>query len=196
MATLFTLTAFSLGGEQLGASKRIAALPIRVGRNGLNDFVVNHNAVSSFHARIEDIEGRLCITDLASKNGTRLASGAGIPQQIPPNQAFDLQPAGFQFFLGVNVRVAIAFEQVVDSPGSRGALSFSGAVVGNAGALLDGVSQPSPPPSLGSPGRATVAAPFPTGPAFPGRGSDPPRGVGSHGRRRRMKNSRFSELLG
>lgn len=168
MATVFILSVYNLAGQSLGESKRLTALPIRVGRNGLNDFVINHNAVSSFHARIEDIDGRLCLTDLSSKNGTRLGAPAiKIPHQIPANQPFDLQPAGFQFFIGVHVRVQIEFEQAVESPGSRGALSFSGEVLGNAGALLDGNSQP-PPPPLVPPGHAPVGMPFQPAGAFPG----------------------------
>jgi type VI secretion system protein ImpI len=174
VATLFTLSAFNLAGEPLAASKRVTALPIRIGRNGLNDFVINHSAVSSFHARIDDVDGRLCITDLASKNGTRVATSTGIPQQLPTNQPCDLQPSGFQFFLGVHVRVVIGFEQVADSLGSRGALSFSGVVVGNAGALLDGNAQLPPPPSLVPPhGHAAGAAPFQVASAFPSRVSEP-----------------------
>ena len=131
MATVFILSVFNLGGQPLGESKRLGSLPIRVGRNGLNDFVINHNAVSSFHARIEDIDGRLCLTDLASKNGTRLTTPhTKMPQQVPANQPCDLQPAGFQFFIGIHVRVQIEFEQVVEAPGSRGAMSFSGEVLG------------------------------------------------------------------
>ena len=75
MATVFVLTAFSLNGEPMGEPKRLTALPIRIGRNGLNDFVLTHGGVSSFHARIEDVDGRLCVTDLGSKNGVLLVRG-------------------------------------------------------------------------------------------------------------------------
>lgn len=147
MSTIFVLSAALLDGTPLGEPKRIMALPIRVGRNGLNDFCVAHGAVSSFHARIEDVNGRLCITDLASKNGVRVPVGGGLPQAIAPNQPLDLQPGGFQFFLGVHVSIQIAFDQMREPLEQRGALSFSGDVLGNAGVLLD---NPSPAP-LGPP---------------------------------------------
>lgn len=135
MATVFVLSAFSLNGEPMGDPKRLSALPIRIGRNGLNDFVIGHGGVSSFHARIEDVDGRLCVTDLGSKNGVLLVSD-GSSSALPANQPFDLQPSGFQFFLGVNCRVQITFDEQREPLQHRGPMSFTGQVVGNAGVLL------------------------------------------------------------
>lgn len=157
MATLFVLSAFSLNGEPMGEPKRLSALPIRVGRNGLNDFVIMNGGVSSFHARIDDVGGRLCITDLASKNGVRLLTGGPGWHQLPPNQPFDLQPGGFQFFLGVHVRVQVAFEERQEPLEHRGPMSFTGQVVGNIG-MLQGT--PSNPPPAAGPAPMISPSPF------------------------------------
>jgi type VI secretion system protein ImpI len=132
-------------GEPIGEPKRLSALPVRIGRNGLNDFVIAHGGVSSFHARIEDVDGRLCITDLGSKNGVLLVS-AGSSSTLPPNQPFDLQPCGFQFFLGVHCRVQVTFDEQREPLQHRGPMSFTGQVVGNAGVLLETPSLVPPPP--------------------------------------------------
>lgn len=147
---VFVLSAFSLHGEPIGDVKRLSALPIRIGRNGLNDFVIGHNGVSSFHARIDDVDGRLCVTDLGSKNGVLLMTG-GSSSALPPNQPFDLQPCGFQFFLGVNCRVQVAFEEQREPLQHIRQTSFTGQVVGNAGVLLEKPSLLPPPMAAPSP---------------------------------------------
>jgi type VI secretion system protein ImpI len=174
VATTFVLRALSLNGEPLGEPKRLHALPIRIGRNGLNDFVVLSQGVSSFHARIDDVEGRLCITDLASKNGVLLVN-PGHSGAIPPNQPFDLQPGNFQFFLGVHVRVQLTFEEQRE-PIERMPTSFTGHVLGNAGALhgsmVPAPHQGSTPPPV-DPGfmpPVPKAAPLPGG-SLPGNPS-------------------------
>jgi type VI secretion system protein ImpI len=151
-------------------------LPIRIGRNGLNDYVIGHGGVSSFHARVDDVDGRLCVTDLASKNGVLMMSN-GSSGLIRPNQPVDLQPAGFQFFLGVNVRLQIAFDELREPLEHRGALSFSGHVLGNAGVLLGTPGQmPSvapPPPMAGPVGHFQPAL------SAPGRPPSSPPGIGN-----------------
>jgi type VI secretion system protein ImpI len=148
VATVFVLSAFTLNGEPVGEPRRFTALPIRIGRNALNDFVIPHGGVSSFHARIDDVDGRLCVTDLASKNGVCLLTGARAGHQLPPNQPFDLQPSGFQFFLGILVRLQVGFDELREPLEQRGPASFTGQVVGNAGVLL---GTPSFPPAAPSP---------------------------------------------
>jgi len=175
VATVFILTCSNLGGEPFGPPKRINALPIRVGRNGLNDVVINHGGVSSFHARIDDVGGRLCVTDLASKNGTHLKSDQAIPQALAANQPSDLQPSGFEFFLGVHVRVRIAFEETREPVDQRDRMRFTGSVVGNAGALFDGNSQP--PPAIAMAPALPSAQPFEHASVFPGSPPIAPPGV-------------------
>lgn len=145
----------------MGEPKRLSALPIRIGRNGLNDLVIAHGLVSSFHARIEDVDGRLCITDLGSKNGVLLTVG-GPPSRLPPSRPFDLQPSGFQFFLGAHCRVQITFDEQREPLEHRGAASFTGHIVGNAGVLLATPSY-APPTAVPSPSASLpphVAAPM------------------------------------
>jgi type VI secretion system protein ImpI len=178
VATVFVLSAFTLNGDPMGEPKRLAALPIRIGRNALNDFVLTHGGVSSFHARIDDIDGRLCITDLGSKNGVRLLTGGPTGFQLPPHQPFDLQPSGFQFFLGIYVRIQVGFDELREPLEHRGPMSFTGQVVGNAGVLLETPSvappaavppprvSPSPYPAAGS----SVPPPAAMSPGLPGPG--------------------------
>ncbi|HYQ16090.1 MAG TPA: type VI secretion system-associated FHA domain protein [Polyangiaceae bacterium] len=192
MATVFVLSAFSLNGEPIADSKRLTALPIRIGRNGLNDYVIGHGGVSSFHARIDDVDGRLCVTDLASKNGVLMVSG-GSSGRIRPQQPVDLQPSEFQFFLGVNVRVQVAFDELREPLEQRGALSYTGHVLGNAGVLLGTPanmmpSAPPPPLMAGSPQLAPaaptgIAAPFQAVPVQTGRPPSVPPGTGGPGGR-------------
>ena len=178
MAQVFVLSVFSLNGEPMGEPKRLNALPIRIGRNGLNDFVIGHGGVSSFHARVEDVEGRLCVTDLASKNGVRVMSHGPVPQPLPPNQPIDLQPVGFQFFLGVHVCVRIGFEERSEPLEHRGPMSFTGQVVGNAGVMLGTPSMM--PPAPATPQRSLSPSPFDS-PAFgaPARPPSNPPGAGA-----------------
>jgi len=174
VATVFILSAFSLNGEPLTEPKRLTALPIRIGRNGLNDFVISNSVVSSFHARIDDIDGRLCITDLGSKNGVRVPVGSGAPQALPPNQPYDLQPVGFHFFLGVHVHVKIAFDELREPLGDRGAMSFSGHVLGNAGVLLETPSPSHPPHAPMGVGPHLPPPAPPVQQSFPPGGAAPP----------------------
>jgi type VI secretion system protein ImpI len=185
VATVFVLSAFSLNGEPMAEPKRLTALPIRIGRNGLNDYVIGHGGVSSFHARIDDVDGRLCVTDLASKNGVLLFTG-GSSARLPPNVPYDLQPGEFQFFLGVNVRVQVTFDELREPLEQRGAMSFTGHVLGNAGALLGTPPANFPAPPVPYPQLPDVtgpAAPFQSSLAAPGRPPSTPPGVGRPGGR-------------
>jgi hypothetical protein len=75
-------------------------LPIGIGRHPDNDLQLEEGSVSSFHARLIELSGQLCIVDLASTNGIRVpAAGAGqtrIVSQVP----HELEAHGFEFFVG------------------------------------------------------------------------------------------------
>jgi type VI secretion system protein ImpI len=160
---VFVLSAFELTGAAIGEPKRLSALPIRIGRNGLNDFVLNHVVVSSFHARIEDVEGRLCVTDLNSKNGVWLRSGRQLPSQIQPNMPVDLQPSGFEFYFGAHVVVRLTFERAEDQD-PRSVQRFTGHIVGNPSAM--GTPSPGAMPGVAMPVmRAPASPPPPVGPS-------------------------------
>ena len=46
-------------------------LPLTVGKlGGVSDFIINDSAVSKMHARFEEHEGKVCVCDLNSTNGT------------------------------------------------------------------------------------------------------------------------------
>lgn len=70
-------------------------LPVRIGRNDLNDLHLKAPGVSQFHAILEMQDGRLFIRDLGSKNGTAIA-GLG---RIPPNQLISLSEYNDEFYI-------------------------------------------------------------------------------------------------
>jgi type VI secretion system protein ImpI len=67
-------------------------LPVRIGRNALNDLLLEQNFVSQFHAVLELQGGQLALRDLGSTNGTLLKGG-----RVPPNQSVFLAHHGFEF---------------------------------------------------------------------------------------------------
>ena len=48
---------------------RVAGLPVSMGREAGNDIQVASQFVSSSHAKIEEIKGRVFVRDLGSRNG-------------------------------------------------------------------------------------------------------------------------------
>ena len=82
-------------------------LPVRIGRNALNDLQLDHKFVSQFHAVIEVQGGQLLLRDLGSTNGTLLKGG-----RVPPNQSVLLANHGFEFaILNLVFRVYSAVEE-------------------------------------------------------------------------------------
>jgi type VI secretion system protein ImpI len=135
-------------------------LPVRLGRNAMNDCVVSHPFVSDFHASIEMSDGELCVRDLNSRNGlhdrnlSRLPAGRSIP----------LGALGNGFVVGRAVEVEVEpFEAHVEV-GERSPSSVHGAVLGNPAALSIGRAGglPSLPPlSMGAQGMGLPAPPPP-----------------------------------
>jgi type VI secretion system protein ImpI len=140
-------------------------LPIRIGRNELNDFPLPFHIVSAFHARIEDLDGVIGIVDLNSKNGSFVRSADGRLQRLPAGQHVDIAPFGNEFLLGPNVVVRV---QVIE--GRQAERAFSGSVLGNR-QMLDA----NRPPSQRPPPGGSYPAPGGSYPA-PG-GSYPPPGA-------------------
>ncbi|HKO53524.1 MAG TPA: type VI secretion system-associated FHA domain protein [Polyangiaceae bacterium] len=155
MAIVFVLRAFKMDDSIL-AERRLFRLPIRIGRNPLADFQLEHGYVSDFHALVEDIAGRLCIRDLNSKNGVYVSFDGRFPTRVAQQSSVDLAPSGFHFFLGSHVRMSIEFEQTA-APQSARASSFSASVLGNQEILG---TQPPPPPNLLSSARQPSVPPF------------------------------------
>lgn len=58
-----------VNGREVNMS--LERLPVTIGKlGGVSDFIINDAAVSKMHARFEEHEGRVCICDLNSTNGT------------------------------------------------------------------------------------------------------------------------------
>jgi type VI secretion system protein ImpI len=140
-------------------------LPIRLGRNPLNDCRIVDRFVSDFHAQIELVDGKLCVRDLHSKNGVFSSSGKRIAVDAP----FELTPPEHAFLLGHLIHVQVnRFEKgrnVADERFSRSV----GMVLGNQDVLRPGNSQPVgepvPLPALsmiGAASRVHPVAPLPS----------------------------------
>jgi len=184
--TAFILNAFTLDNAPVEVRRhKFAALPIRIGRNPLNDYQVRQLSVSSFHARIEDVDGKICVRDLNSKNGVFIPDyyGASMPKRAAADTPIDLAASGFQFFLGPQLRIQITFEQAAHSLAFRD-LPASGSVLGNPAMLLDAPGaaaggQPpaagwsAPPPGQHSGSNPPAAAGYPPAPGMPLAGPNP-----------------------
>jgi type VI secretion system protein ImpI len=87
----------SLDGGAYG-EREITQLPVRFGRNAMNDCQIEHPQVSQFHAIVELIDGQLGVRDLNSTNGVytassgRLQAGGFLPLAATGN-VFSLGPA-------------------------------------------------------------------------------------------------------
>jgi type VI secretion system protein ImpI len=88
---------------------RVTGLPISIGRDSGNDVQVASQFVSGFHAKIEEIKGRVFVRDLGSRNGTQVNTADGAKTRVAAHALYDLAQCGNEFFLGSTVRV-----QVVD----------------------------------------------------------------------------------
>ena len=89
---------------------RVSALPVSMGRDASNDVQVASQFVSGFHAKIEEIKGRVFVRDLGSRNGTQVSAADGSKTRLAAHSVYDLSQCHNEFFLGSSVRV-----QVVDN---------------------------------------------------------------------------------
>jgi hypothetical protein len=99
----------TVDAESQPIEHRIAALPVSLGRDASNDVQVASQFVSAFHAKIEEIKGRVFVRDLGSRNGTQVSTADGTKTRVAPHALYDLSQCNEEFFLGSSVRV-----QVVD----------------------------------------------------------------------------------
>lgn len=88
---------------------RVSGLPVSMGRDASNDVQVASQFVSGFHAKIEEIKGRVFVRDLGSRNGTQVSASDGSKTRLAAHSVYDLSQCHNEFFLGSSVRV-----QVVD----------------------------------------------------------------------------------
>jgi type VI secretion system protein ImpI len=83
--------------------REVTQLPVRFGRNAMNDCVIEHPQVSQFHAVVELLDGQLGVRDLNSKNGV-YTSPSG---RLHPGQFLPLAPSANVFSLGPVVHVQV-----------------------------------------------------------------------------------------
>ena len=172
---MFVLRAFQQDNMLVPAERnRFSHLPIRIGRNPLNDFSPQHPMISGYHARIEDIRGRICIRDLGSRNGIFVQAPSGGTMRVDANASVDLAPASYRFYLSPSVRVEMEIVKE-DAPLSVRGSAFSGSVLGNPAMMSQPLPQsvPLPPQSADPRGRAGPTAPTQRPPAPSGA---PPAG--------------------
>jgi type VI secretion system protein ImpI len=149
--------------------RRASALPIRIGRNPLNDCQVSQNFISDFHAIVEEVNGRISVRDLNSKNGVFVRTAkASAPTRVASQAAVDLAAYDYEFFVGPFLRVKIEFVEA-DSDFVREPRSMGPNVLGR---MLDvglggGTPQGAAPPPFASGGAPNYA---PKGPPMVGGG--------------------------
>jgi len=145
--------------------RRASSLPIRIGRNPLNDCQVSQNFISDFHAIVEEVSGRISVRDLNSKNGIFVRTArSGAPTRVASQASVDLATYDYEFFVGPFLRVKLEFVET-DSDFPRDPRSVGPNVLGR---MLDvGLGTPpnlsSPPPF--SPGGPPHFAPHGSAPA-------------------------------
>lgn len=116
--------------QAVNGERVLSRLPIRIGRNPLNDCQILHPFVSDFHAVIEGAEGRLFVRDLQSKNGIYDPGGARIAEHSPA----DLTGTNNELVIGKIVHVRVeTFEQ--HQPVGARVSAAQGAVIGNRAVL-------------------------------------------------------------
>jgi type VI secretion system protein ImpI len=161
--------------------KKIAAMPIRIGRNALNNCQISHNFVSDHHARIDEAEGRLWVRDLGSKNGVYVRrDDATMPVRIAVQTPVDLGLYKNEFFVGPLLRIKVDVIEAEEED-DRGPAS-SGTVLGNRQMLMEGlpakvgreleVRGQIPPRDYGGPRPSPITGPNPI--PSPGRLPDLP----------------------
>ena len=152
--------------ESVGQLK-FSALPIRIGRNALNDCRIGLPFVSEFHARIEEVDGRVMVRDLGSKNGVFVRGTTGQPARIQAHAAVDLAAHQFEFFVGP---LRVQLERVEIESTMERDRKATGAVLGNK-TMLESVKK-----SAGSsPALAAANPPGPPKPvSLPPLGGPPP----------------------
>ncbi len=146
MATGFRVR-YRSAGTNIQGERVLFQLPIRIGRNPLNDCQLPHDQISDFHASVEFVNGQLCVRDLNSRNGVYASTGG----RLPPNAPVPLASMGHSFIVNPAFHVQVeVFEQ--ERPVGARLGGMTGNVLGNRVVLEGGVQQPSGfGPPLGAP---------------------------------------------
>jgi hypothetical protein len=138
----------TVDAESQPIEHRVAGLPVTLGRDASNDVQVTSQFVSGFHAKIEEIKGRVFVRDLGSRNGTQVCTVDGAKTRVAPHALYDLSQCKDEFFLGSSVRV-----QVVDP--SQAAIPWRG----GGGTPRREIDSFLDAPVRGGPGRGPAALP-------------------------------------
>jgi type VI secretion system protein ImpI len=103
--------------EQSGdvRARAFSRLPVRIGRNPLNDLQLDEPFISQFHAVLEvDEQGHLALRDLGSRNGTMIGG-----QRVPSNERLGLGSSEASFsVLGLTFEARLAAVTNDGAPGS------------------------------------------------------------------------------
>jgi type VI secretion system protein ImpI len=159
MAVAFRVQ-YGSSSANIQGERVVTQLPIRFGRNALNQCQIVHGYISDFHAIVELLDNTLCVRDLNSKNGVYLPSG----QRIAPNAPAPFDTTGeCSFVLGGHVRVKVTpFAQEVEL--GRRMSEANGSVLGNRQLMQSGPIRSSDPafprtPAPPHPGNSFVSPP-------------------------------------
>jgi type VI secretion system protein ImpI len=91
-------------GNNVSVDRTFAQLPVRIGRNTLNDLTIVDRFVSQFHAVVELHGEELMLRDLGSSNGTKVSGNRAPPHEpialAPHKQAFSIGPLVIEARLG------------------------------------------------------------------------------------------------
>ncbi|MCA9078737.1 MAG: FHA domain-containing protein [Planctomycetaceae bacterium] len=119
-----------LDGLERGVVFAELQTPVSIGREDDNDIRLNDERVSRFHAKVQDDDGHIILTDLQSTNGTRVN---GHPVQVHVLHVGDqLQIGRCILVFGSREQLAEKIDQLADK---RRGLGESGTVVSD----LEGV---------------------------------------------------------
>jgi type VI secretion system protein ImpI len=91
----------------------VPKLPVRIGRNSLNDLVLAYNFVSQFHATLALHDGKLVLRDLGSTNGVVVGG-----RRVPANAFVDLTPFQNTFNI-VALSLQVTVKHVTRPPSQR-----------------------------------------------------------------------------
>jgi type VI secretion system protein ImpI len=191
----------------VSGERDVTQFPVRLGRNAMNDCVIDHPQVSQFHAVVELLDGQLGVRDLNSKNGVYTSvSGRLLPGQFLPfatgSNLFSLGPVvhvqvePFEHGPQAGVRgspvhgMVLGRPSVMEGLGSHGvaplpALSMDGRVpqrppmqaVPWSGSPEDPRSLPPLAPLSSAYGQAAGGAPAPYASPGPASPQGPPQGA-------------------
>ncbi len=152
----FVLRAYNLDGTLL-KERSFSGLPIRIGRNALNDFQLDSKTASNFHARIDYEHGRVRVYDLNSTNGVFTRIPDQRPAERVGEQGAEIAGPEIQIILGAQLWLSLypAAKPVNERPAVRGSVLGNPAMLGaiaeadDSAAAAEGGASPAPSAASG-----------------------------------------------